>query len=514
MPVPLAPAVFSSALAEAKRAHLAGDFARARRLYENILTHNPDEPGPQVLLAELDMRDGRLMTAKGRLERVVARHPESFETRTALANVLEELGDVAATTALYREETARQPDSKESWAKLATALQTAGKLEVAARTFRHVVARWPDGVAGYFGLAAIDPALLSPEEVDRLRALVADERNPIDERIRAYFALGNVQEKHGDYDSAFAAFAEGNRLRRENPKLYSDPPEWAEALPGGPPVFTSVEQAERMHDNFVRETMGMFTSGYLAKFAGGGDPSPAPMFIVGMPRSGSTLLEQILSSHPDVQGLGETQALSRTFRAALAEVQRNPAGIATFYRRMGRAYLDALRELGWDGKRRVIDKMLGNYINIGVMHLALPSAIIVHSVRDPVDTCLSCFRQLFGKRNETSYDLGAIGRQYVRYREMMDHWDRVLPGRVIHVEHEALIADAEQGIRGLVAACGLTWDAACLRFNENERTVRTASVSQVRRPISSAAVQRWRKYEKHLGPLFQALGAYAPDARS
>ncbi len=510
MPSPLAPAVFTSALAEAKRAHLAGDFAGARRLYENILAHNPDEPGPQVLLAELDMREGRLMTARGRLERVVAGHPESFETRTALANVLEELGDVTATTALYREETAREPDSKDAWVKLATALQTAGKIEGATKTFRYALDRWPEGVAGYHGLAAIDPALLSTEEVDRLQAIAADERKAIDERIHAYFALGNVHEKHERYDDAFAAFAKGNRLRRENPNLYPEPPEWMEALPGGQPVFTSVEQAERLHDNFVRETMRAFTPGYLAKFAGGGDPSQEPIFIVGMPRSGSTLLEQILSSHPGVQGLGETQALSRTFRAALAEVQRNPAGAATFYRRMGGAYLGALRELGWDGKRRVIDKMLGNYINIGVIHLALPNATVLHSMRDPVDTCLSCFRQLFGKKNETSYDLGAIGRQYVRYREMIEHWDRVLPGRVVHVQHERLIADAEQGIRSLVSACGLTWDDACLRFNENERTVRTASVSQVRRPISGAAVQRWRKYEKHLGPLFEALGPYAP----
>jgi hypothetical protein len=223
------------------------------------------------------------------------------------------------------------------------------------------------------------------------------------------------------------------------------------------------------------------------------------------------LLEQILSSHPDVQGLGETQALSRTFRAALGEAQRNPAGVnlSAFYQRMGGAYLEALRELGWDGKRRVIDKMLGNYINVGVIHLALPNAIILHSMRDPVDTCLSCFRQLFGKRNETSYDLGAIGRQYVRYRELMDYWQKVLPGRVVDISHERLIADSEQSIRRVVSVCGLAWDDACLRFNENERTVRTASVSQVRRPLSSGAVQRWRKYERHLGPLFQALGPFA-----
>jgi hypothetical protein len=131
-------------------------------------------------------------------------------------------------------------------------------------------------------------------------------------------------------------------------------------------------------------------------------------------------------------------------------------------------------------------------------------------MRDPVDTCLSCFRQLFGKRNEQSYDLAAIGRQYVTYREMVAHWERVLPGKIIGVQHEALLAEPETHIRDLVARCGLPWDDACLRFNENERTVRTASVAQVRRPLSTSAVQRWLKYEKHLGPLLQALGPYAP----
>jgi LPS sulfotransferase NodH len=149
-------------------------------------------------------------------------------------------------------------------------------------------------------------------------------------------------------------------------------------------------------------------------------------------------------------------------------------------------------------------------VHLGIVHLALPNATIIHSLRDPVDTCLSNFRQLFGRRNEASYDLGAIGQQYVRYREVMAHWDKTLPGRVATIAHERLIADSEAVIRELVAACGLAWDEQCLRFTENERTVRTASVAQVRRPISAAAVERWRKYEAHLQPLFAALGPYAP----
>lgn len=509
MTAPLAPAVFSAKFEEAKAAHFAGEFARARHLYEALVAQNPHEPGPQALLAELDLRDGRLMTARSRLERVLIGHPESREVRTALASILEEVGDVNATTLLYSEDVARSPDSPDAWTRLANALQVAGKIEAAAAAYRTIIERWPDAVAGYFGLVGIDAKSLSDEEIATLERIGSVGR--LSDRVHALFALGAVTESRGNFDEAFRAFSEGNRLRRENPNLYESTAVTLPNYPAGPPVFSSVEKAEQMHDSFVRETKQMFSAAYLAKFAGGGHETRAPVFIVGMPRSGSTLLEQILSSHPEVQGLGETSALSRSFRAGLAAMQREAMpGPVPFYRRVGRDYLEALRELGWDGKRRVIDKMLGNYINVGIAHLAMPDTVILHSVRDPVDTCLSSFRQLFSKRNETSYDLAAIGRQYVRYREMIAHWDAVLPGRIVHVEHERLLAEPEAQIRSVVSSCGLPWNDQCLRFYENDRTVRTASINQVRRPLSASAVNRWRNYERHLGPLFDALGPYAP----
>ena len=159
--------------------------------------------------------------------------------------------------------------------------------------------------------------------------------------------------------------------------------------------------------------------------------------------------------------------------------------------------------------------MLRNYMNVGMIHLMLPKAVILHSVRDPVDTCLACFRKLFQTGNETSYDLTEIGQEYVRYREMMDHWAAVLPGRVIEVSHEAMVADPEGQTRWLITeACGLDWDPACLRFYEAKRPVHTLSVAQVRQPIFTSSIERWRRYEKHLGPLFEALGPYAPAAAS
>jgi hypothetical protein len=228
-----------------------------------------------------------------------------------------------------------------------------------------------------------------------------------------------------------------------------------------------------------------------------------------MPRSGSTLLEQILSSHRRVQGLGETTTLIQTVRGRypLDLFAPDPPG---HFRQMADAYFKAMHDQGWGSAPRFVDKLLDNYLDVGLIHLMLPKAVILHSVRDPVDTCLACWRKNFRTSQEFSYDLGDVGRQYVRYREMMDHWSTVLPGRVIDVSHEALVADPDTEIRRLVTeACGLEWDEACLRFYETKRPVRTASVAQVRQPIFTSSVARWRRYEKHLRPLFEALGRYA-----
>jgi len=267
----------------------------------------------------------------------------------------------------------------------------------------------------------------------------------------------------------------------------------------------------------------IFDSAFLEKYAGFGHPSSLPIFILGMPRSGSTLIEQILSSHPMVHGAGELTTLHETivdmrwpFEGYL---QRGPEGglqpspppkpANRYFRELGAAYVKALR--GYSARaQRITDKMPDNYFDLGMIHLCLPNAVILHSVRDPVDTCLGCYRQIFATGHETTYDLALMGKTYVLYRRLMEHWQRVLPGRVIDVVYEKLVADPETEIRRIVAACGLPWNDACVRFYENERPVTTASSSQVRQPIFKGAVQRWRRYEKHLGPLLDALGPYAP----
>ena len=205
--------------------------------------------------------------------------------------------------------------------------------------------------------------------------------------------------------------------------------------------------------------------------------------------------------------MGETGVLPELLEAGgmLADAP-DVAGLA-------KAYLKALRRRGWRDTARPVDKTLENYLHVGAIALMFPRAVILHAVRDPVDTCLSAWRQLFSEGGETLYDLAEIGAEYRLYRQMMDHWARVLPGRVVEVDHEALVADPEARIRWLVTeACGLPWDDACLSFHEAPGVVRTASAAQVRQPIFRTSLQRWRRYEPHLGPLFEALGPYAPPA--
>jgi tetratricopeptide (TPR) repeat protein len=511
--LPHTPEVFTAAFAEAKRLHQAGEFKRARVLYQDLVDRHPNETGPRLMIAELDMRDGKLATARAELEILSKRHPESKEIRTALAGVTEELGDMAGAIPHYRRDAEELPNDPIPLSRLATVLRLAGHMDEAKQCFRRLLDGWPDTSGGYVGLVAVDPLALTDDDVANLEKLLDSPKMVLQERVQILFALGTIRDRRKQYDAAFEAYAEANRLRRENLSLAFTDAAAERVLPKEKVAAATLADAERQLVHFVTEMRTMFSAQYLTHFGGGGVANAAPIFIVGMPRSGSTLLEQILSSHPDVSGFGETAAMSDAFRSQMptSRGQITEAFKQTFYRRVGETYLRLLAERGWDGRRRSIDKMLGNYVNIGMIHLAFPNAVILNSMRDPVDTCFSCFSHLFRDRNELTYDLAAVGKQYTLYRSMIAHWDEVLPGRVHHIQHEELLADPDTQIRRLVALCGLEWNDACLRFYESDRPVRTASASQVRQPLFKSSMARWRRYEKHLGPLLAALGPYAPE---
>ncbi|HSH13907.1 MAG TPA: sulfotransferase, partial [Desulfurivibrionaceae bacterium] len=249
-----------------------------------------------------------------------------------------------------------------------------------------------------------------------------------------------------------------------------------------------------------------------------GCPSPLPIFVLGMPRSGTTLTEQIIASHPLVHGAGELpDLLELANHPREGAVEGYPLSLQGLTRSdlvdLGEKYVRGLQARN-PAAQRITDKMPANFNCLGLIHLMLPNAKIIHVRRNPVDTCLSGFTRLFNKSQHQSYDLAEIGRYYRNYAELMAHWRRVLPaGAFYEIQYEELVADNENQARALLEYCGLEWHEACLESHKTSRNIRTASVTQVRQPIYQSSVERWRKYEKHLGPLLEALGDLVPSGR-
>ena len=379
------------------------------------------------------------------------------------------------------------PDDPRPRFNVAGTLQVLGRLDEAASTYRALLDT-PMRMAALAQLAKLTPAALTAEDEAEMAREARQPDAESNGRAELCFALGSLVEDRDRFDDAFQWFAEGNALKRAA-------------------LGDAATTAPQRHANDVRALKTVFTADLLAQCEGRGHHLAAPIFVVGMPRSGSTLVEQILSSHRKVQGLGERPVLA-TIIAGRYPLNPLAPEAPDHFRRLAQAYLAAMHQYGWKNSPRFVDKMLGNYANIGMIHLMFPRATVLHVTRDPADLCLANFRTLFGSANEESYDLGDIGRAYRRYREVMDHWEKVLPGRVVDVSYEALVNQPDQQIRWLVTeACGLEWDDACLGFHDARLPVRTASVATVRQPIFNTSTQRWRRYAKHLDPLFEALGS-------
>jgi hypothetical protein len=309
------------------------------------------------------------------------------------------------------------------------------------------------------------------------------------ERTDLYFALGKAYDDLGRHAEAAQQWLQGNALKRRE-----------------------ISYDAAAVDEVFERIRNVFAQDWLEIRQGAGHPSAIPVFIIGMPRSGTTLVEQILASHPQVFGGGET----KYFADAIGEIEAGrdvvyPDVASTLtgfdFSDLGNRYLtDSLRFAGPDALH-VTDKMPSNFLFAGLIHLSLPNATIIHTVRDPVDTCLSCFSKLFTGELNYTYDLAELGRYYRQYQLLMTHWKRVLPaGRIFDVCYEELVEDVEGQARRIVAHCGLQWDTRCLSFQENDRPVRTASATQVRQPVYKSAVGRWRPYGAFLAPLLRELG--------
>lgn len=368
-----------------------------------------------------------------------------------------------------------------------------GRTDRAEAHYRKAIALKPDYAEAYFNLAGSVKFVPGDPVIGALEGLLAKPDLARGDRVFLNFAAGKLFDDLGDYDRAFEHYRKGNAARRAEPN----------------PAYASAS---------IDAIIAVFTADLLRRRAAEGSPSDLPIFVVGVPRSGTTLVEQILASHPQVHGAGELSdidAIAKAFPEHAPDHADYPACMATVgtapLRGLADAYLRRLAEEA-PGAGRIVDKAPLNFRHLGMIALMFPKARIVHCRRDPLDTCVSCYFQNFARGQEYSFDLRELGRFYRDYRRLMAHWAQVLPTAVLEVPYEALVADREQVSRALLAFCGLDWDPACADFHRTVRPVGTASRWQVRQPIYRSSVARWRRYEKQLQPLIEALGPFADES--
>jgi tetratricopeptide (TPR) repeat protein len=472
-------------------------FEEALASYDRALAMRPD-------YAEALFSRGNVLRELKRFEEALASYDRALAVRPdyakALLNrsvTLSGLRRFEAALESYNRALTVQPDFAEAHNGLGVALIQLGRLPEARAALEKAIALAPSNAKYRRDLVDITRFVAGDTDLTALEKLARDGAAlSSDDQIELRFALAKAYEDLGRHTEAFSQWLDGNALKRQQ-ITYDE--------------AATLGLLDRIH--------AAFTAELIQKWQNVGHPSSVPVFIIGMARSGSTLVEQILASHPAVFGGGELMS----FRNAVQAIRPTLGNLTTFlelmsgmavedYRDLGTRYLAEIQRLA-PGATRITDKMPMNFIYAGLIHLALPNASIIHTVRDPVDTCLSCFCTLFFEGQNYSYDLAELGRYYRHYQDLMAHWHRILPpGRILDVRYEDIVADLEGQARRIVAHCGLDWDPHCLAFHQTERPVLTASAAQVRQPIYNNAIGRWRVYEEHLGPLLSALEGVAPTA--
>ncbi len=447
---------------------------------------------------ELHYNLGKALQAQGKgaearacLERAVRLKPDLAQAHSSLGLLLVQEGEDDAAVPCFEQAVRLRPRDASAHSNLATALVEQGKVEEAAAHYREALRLNPNCVAALANTAIHDLFPLTDDQVGRILALLTHPRLPLADASVLHFALANLRSRAGDDDGAFDHFRQGNALRR---RLYQQT--------GG--AFDP-EAHRRETDRRIRT----FTPEYFRRVEGFGLDSEAPLFIVGMPRSGTTLVEQILSRHLQVFGAGELADVGRLAQSLAAPAEDDLASSPLMdrqrVRELAERHLERLTHLG-GAALRVSDKMPTNFLHLGLIAALFPQARVVHCRRDPLDACVSCYLQHFHGLNFT-YDLTDLGIFYREYERLTAHWRAVLPLRLLEVSYEELVTNQEEVSRRMVSFCGLDWDERCLAFHENPRPVHTRSTLQVRRPIYASSVGRWKRYEKHLQPLREALTA-------
>lgn len=439
---------------------------------------------------------GSLLHDSDRSEEAIACHlhvtkidPDNAPAWAGLGADYALIGDMEKSVAAYARSVTLQPGLPGIHTSYAHALKSMGRQTESLQQYRTAIALKPDFGEVYWSMANLKVFRFEPEEVAAMETQLQREDLSSSADVHFRFALGKAYEDAGDYDRAWEFYHSGNQ--RQRPHVSYDPAGF-----------------EVRH----RELTEVFTREFLAEHENKGYPSDAPIFIVGLPRSGSTLIEQILASHSQVEGtlelstLGEIAVSAGRYRRARDEYPKAVRNLTDRdFRAYGQQYIEDTRIYRTTGKPRFTDKLPNNFSHIGFAHLILPNAKIIDARRHPLDSILGSYKQLFGKGQNFTYDMDELVLYYRQYVEIMRHWHRVLPGKVLEVHYEETVGNLEFQVRRILAHCGLPFEESCLRFHETQRAVRTASSEQVRQPLYRGALGTWRRYEQHLRPWQEQL---------
>jgi len=454
---------------------LAPGFVEARAHYATVLN-----------------RQNRPIEALAHVNQLLAAEPDNPNHRNLKATVLVNIGEYREAIDLYARLLAEYPRQAMVWLSFGHVLKTAGRQDESIRAYRKSLELNPDLGIAWWSLANLKTFRFSAADVEAMRSQLARAEATVDDRLHLEFALGKASEDAAQFAASFRHYDEANRLRR-----------------------SQIHYSAAETTSLVERSRALYTREFFDARAGAGCPARDPVFIVGMPRAGSTLVEQILSSHSLVEGTMElydmiTLARSLDVRGPRERPVQYPDTLAALtpaqLQALGERYLQSTRVQRKSSAPYFIDKMPNNFLHTGLILVALPNARVIDVRRHPLGCCFSVFKQHFARGQSFSYSLQDVGRYYRDYVELMAHFDRVLPGRVHRVNYESLVQDNEAEVRELLEYCGLSFEEQCLRFYENDRAVRTASSEQVRQPIFRDGLEQWRHYEPWLEPLKAALG--------
>ncbi len=512
---------------------VAGRYAKAEPILRRYVEKNPDDVNGIRLLGELGMSLGALRDAQALLFRCTELAPDYHPARFAYANVLykrhqyeasleqidklltieEQAGWLVLKAAnlveineheqaipIFRKIIEDYPDHRQAYLSLGHALRAVGAIDDSIDAYEQCISLGSDQGEAFWSLANLKTYRFSADQVAQMRTLLKDRQCPRRDYYHLLFSLGKSLEDKGEYEEAMAAYTKGNQIR-------------GRMVPWKPETFSQDTQ----------ELIGFFSRELFTQRGAWGSDAKDPIFIVGLPRSGSTLVEQILASHSQVEGTAELADIIAMARKISGKRRRSdesmyPSALADMTRdqigELGDSYVKSTSVQRITEAPHFIDKMPNNFSHVGLIHLILPNAKIIDARRHPIDCCFSNFKQLFASGQGFTYSQERIGKYYRDYLKIMNHWDEVLPGKVHRVIYEEMVNDTENEVRRLLEFCELPFESNCLEFYRNERTVRTASSEQVRQPIYQQGIGQWEPFAIWLDPLRRALGDYSSWAKS